>query len=126
MCYNELMDKLYSIDYTEILNRLGNDGVNSYIMNGLDTSVIKERTNVDNIEDFDIDNNHITLVTPIEDDGSKNDYILLKKSKLSDEIPSYVTCTIYLYDIHNDNISSMVVNDMDDTFYLKIIYHLQK
>lgn len=124
MCHNELMNKLHSLDYNEILNRLGNDGVNSYMMNDLDTSVIKERTNVDNIEDFDIDNNRITLVTMIEDDGSKNDYILLKKSKLSDKIPSYVTCTFYLYDINNDNISSMVVNDMDDAFYLKILYYL--
>jgi len=120
------MNKLHSLDYNEILNRLGNDGVNSYMINNLDISVIEERTNVDNIEDFDIDNTHITLVTTIEDDGSKNDYILLKKSELSDKIPSYLTCTFYLYDIYNDNISSMVVNDMDDTFYLKILYYLQK
>ena len=124
MCYNELMDKLYSIDYDKILNRLGNDGVNSYMMNNFDNCIIKERGNVDNIEDFDINNNHITLVTIIGDDGSKKDYIMIKKSKLSDKIPSYLICSFYLYDIHNDNISSVVVNDMDDTLYLKILYTL--
>lgn len=124
MCYNELMDKLYSIDYDEILNRLGNDGVNSYMMNNFDNCIIKERGNVDNIEDFDINNNHITLVTIIGDGGIKNDYIMIKKSKLSDKIPSYLLCSFYLYDIHNDNISSVVVNDMDDTLYLKILYTL--
>ena len=124
MCYNELMDKLYSIDYDKILNRLGNDGVNSYMMNNFDNCIIKERGNVDNIEDFDINNNHITLVTIIEDDGSKKDYIMIKKSKLSDKIPSYLICSFYLYDIHNDNISSVIVNDIDDTLYLKILYTL--
>ena len=124
MCYNELMDKLYSINYDEILNRLGNDGVNSYMMNNFDNCIIKERGNVYNIEDFDINNNHITLVTIIEDDGSKKDYIMIKKSKLSNKIPSYLIYSFYLYDIHNDNISSVVVNDTDDTLYLKILYTL--
>ena len=124
MCHNELMNKLHSLNYDEILNRLGNDGVNSYMMNNFDNCIIKERGNVDNIEDFDINNNHITLVTIIEDDDSKKDYIMIKKSKLSDKIPSYLICSFYLYDIHNDNISSVIVNDMNDTLYLKILYTL--
>lgn len=119
MCYNELMDKLYSIDYTEILNRLGNDAVNSYMMNNFDNCIIKERVNVDNIEDFDINNNHVTLVTIIEDDGTKNDYIMIKKSKLSDEIPSYLIISFYLYGISDGRIYSIEVNDTDDILHIK-------
>lgn len=119
MCYNELINKLHNLDYDEILNRLGNEGVNSYMMNNFDNCIIKERVNVDNVEDFDINNNHITLVTIIEDDGSKNYYVMLKKSKLSDKIPSYLILSFYLYGIHDNRIYSIEINDTDDILYIK-------